>query len=343
MAAERSDVAPRRSLPNLRSAGPTASMIASPVKPTKPSPVSFSLPVSVTSPSVNTKRSVLACFLLATYIAWSLGAWEAILINSGLRPKLRPVLLLAGDSLTERGTNPKINGWVTLLQNEYTRSANVVPRGLSGYNTRWYLKYAMPVLRGEIMSGTYSPALITLWLGANDAALPTGSNSEQHVPIEMYRDNLIRIVREFQAMAPDARIVLITPPHVDDRARQRRAMKRKGDKQGLVDRTNEAAGDYAKVCVATAHNLGLPVVDLYTYFNDMPKWRRNNLLEDGLHLNTRGNKLMFDQLLDKIKDKYPDVVRKLERWQLPRFGKLVESDPWVPDEASSTTRSLRND
>ncbi|EGZ15523.1 hypothetical protein PHYSODRAFT_510315 [Phytophthora sojae] len=320
-------------------------MIPSPIKPTKPSPLGLSLPVSVTSPSVNTKRSLLACLVLAAYIAWSLGAWEAILVESGLRPKLRPVLLLAGDSLTERGTNPKINGWATLLQNEYTRSANVVPRGLSGYNTRWYLKYAMPVIQGEIMSGSYSPALITLWLGANDAALPNGSNSEQHVPIDMYRDNLVRIVRQFQAMAPDARILLITPPHVDDMARHRRAMKNEVDKKGVPDRTNEMAGNYAQVCVATAYKLGLPVVDLYSYFNDMPKWRRNNLLEDGLHLNTRGNKLMFDQLLDKIKAEFPDVARKLERWQLPKFGRLVESDPWAPtdDADAHSTRSLRDD
>ncbi|KAE9123754.1 hypothetical protein PF010_g6286 [Phytophthora fragariae] len=284
--------------------------------PIKPSPLPFSLPVSLTSPSINTKRSLLTCFVLAAYIAWSLGAWESFLISSGLRPKLRPVLLLAGDSLTERGTNPKINGWVTLLQNEFTRSANVVPRGLAGYNTRWYLKYAMPVIHGEIVSGTYSPALIMLWLGANDAALPTGSSSEQHVPITQYRDNLIRIVRQFQAMAPDARILLITPPHVDDMARHRRLRRH---------------------CINWASPWWI-----YTYFNDMPKWRRNNLLEDGLHLTTRGNKLMFDQLLDKIKAEFPDVMRKLERWQLPKFGTLVESDPWVPDDAHNT-RSLRND
>ncbi|GMF45229.1 unnamed protein product [Phytophthora fragariaefolia] len=316
-------------------------MIRSPVKPAKASHAALSPRLAVDRLSPRTKRSLLVCFALAACVAWSLGAWEAILTVSGLRPKLRPSLLLAGDSLTEKGTNPKINGWVTLLQNEYTRSANVVPRGLSGYNTRWYLKYAMPVIQGEIMSGAYSPALITLWLGANDAALPNGCNSEQHIPIEMYRDNLIRIVRQFQVMAPDARILLITPPHVDDMARHRRAMKNEGDKEGVVDRTNEMAGNYAEVCVATAHKLGLPVVDLYTYFNDMPKWRRNNLLEDGLHLNRRGNKLMFDQLLDKIKAEFPDVVRKLERWQLPNFGRLVESDPWVPDKSNST-RSLRD-
>ncbi|KAG3115976.1 hypothetical protein PI124_g20330 [Phytophthora idaei] len=291
-------------------------MIPTPIKPTKHSPL-FTLPGSFSRPSINAKRTLLACFALVAYIAWSLGAWEALLIESGLRPKLRPTVLLAGDSLTEKGTNPKANGWVTLLQNDYTRSANVVPRGLSGYNTRWYLKYAMPVIRGEIISGTYTPVLITLWLGANDAALPNGSNSEQHVPIEKYRQNLIMIVREFQAW------------------------KHEGDKKGVIDRTNEMAGKYAQVCVETAYKLGLPVVNLYSYFNDMPKWRRNNMLGDGLHLNTRGNKLMYDQLMDKIKSEFPDVVHKLERWQLPSFSKLVQSDPWVPDDTDEDTNSTR--
>ncbi|KAG2790483.1 hypothetical protein PC129_g14788 [Phytophthora cactorum] len=315
-------------------------MIPTPIKPTKHSPL-FTLPGSFSHPSINAKRTLLACFALVAYIAWSLGVWEALLIESGLRPKLRPTVLLVGDSLTEKGTNPKANGWVTLLQNDYTRSANVVPRGLSGYNTRWYLKYAMPVIRGEIISGTYTPVLITLWLGANDAALPNGSNSEQHVPIEKYRQNLIMIVREFQALAPDARIILITPPHVDDVARHRRARKHEGDKKGVIDRTNEMAGKYAQVCVETAYKLGLPVVNLYSYFNDMPKWRRNNMLGDGLHLNTRGNKLMYDQLMDKIKSEFPDVVHKLERWQLPSFSKLVQSDPWVPDDTDEDTNSTR--
>jgi lysophospholipase L1-like esterase len=318
-------------------------MIPTPIKPSKPS-LSLHLPSG--SISLKTKHTLLACLALVAYIAWTLGAWETLLVQTGLRPKLRPVLLLAGDSLTEKGTNPKSNGWVTLLQHDYTRSANVVPRGLSGYNTRWYLKYAMPVIRSEIVSGTYTPALITVWLGANDAALPDGSNSEQHVPIDVYRQNLIKIVREFEALAPDARILLITPPHVDDMTRHRRAKKNKGDKQGLVDRTNAMAEKYARACVETAHKLGLPVVDLYSYFSEMPRWRRNNLLEDGLHLNTRGNKLMYDKLMDKIKDAFPDVVRKLERWQVPNFSRLVESDPWVPDDsgdAHNSTRTLRSD
>jgi len=107
-------------------------MIPTPIKPSKPS-LSLHLPSG--SISLKTKHTLLACLALVAYIAWTLGAWETLLVQTGLRPKLRPVLLLAGDSLTEKGTNPKSNGWVTLLQHDYTRSANVVPRGLSGISS----------------------------------------------------------------------------------------------------------------------------------------------------------------------------------------------------------------
>jgi hypothetical protein len=94
-------------------------------------------PPAVTPPPTRSKRSLLVCFALAAYVAWSFGAWEAILQRTSIRPRLRPVLLLVGDSLTEKGTIPKTNGWVTLLQSDYRRSVHVVPRGLSGYNTRY--------------------------------------------------------------------------------------------------------------------------------------------------------------------------------------------------------------
>ncbi|RLN63704.1 hypothetical protein BBJ29_005655 [Phytophthora kernoviae] len=164
------------------------------------------------------KYVLLTCgFILGVlFISWISGAWDSTRDGS---TELRPVLLLAGDSLTEKGTNPTTKGWVAMLQNVYTRSADVVPRGLSGYNTRWYLKYAIPTLKKEINHGVYTPVFITVWLGANDAALPNGGSYKQHVPKETYKANLVKIAHAFKEMAPDAEILLIIPPHIDDNAR----------------------------------------------------------------------------------------------------------------------------
>jgi len=49
----------------------------------------------------------------------------------------RPEFLLIGDSITQQGFGPD-GCWGALLANEWTRCADVVNRGFSGYNTRWY-------------------------------------------------------------------------------------------------------------------------------------------------------------------------------------------------------------
>ncbi|GMF20795.1 unnamed protein product [Phytophthora lilii] len=108
------------------------------------------------------------------------------------QPSSQPVLLLTGDSLTEQGTYPNLKGWVARMQARYTRSADVITRGLLGYNTKLFLRYVMPTLEREISSGAYTtPSLITVWLGANDSALVNGIDSERHVPIEEYDTNII--------------------------------------------------------------------------------------------------------------------------------------------------------
>ncbi|KAE9357564.1 hypothetical protein PF008_g3132 [Phytophthora fragariae] len=305
-------------------------------KPKLPSPLS----VATNTWPTKTKRSLLAVFTLAAYVAWSFGALETVLQRTSIRPRLRPVILLVGDSLTEKGTIPKTNGWVSLLQSEYRRSVNVVPRGLSGYNTRWYLKYGVPVIQGEIASGAYTPALITIWLGANDAALPNGTAVAQHVPVDDYKENLVKLVHAFNVMAPDAKILFITPPLVDDEVQQKHAESYKGVMKGIVAHSNEMAGIYARACVDTANLLALPVLDLHSYFNNMAEYTRKDVLVDGLHLNLKGNNYMYEQLRQKIDSEFPNFTHKLERWQIPSYEKWVDLDPWIPENANSTAPQI---
>jgi lysophospholipase L1-like esterase len=199
----------------------------------------------------------------------------------------------------------------------------------------------MPIIRGEISSGTYTPTLITLWLGANDAALPNGSSPEQHVPVEAYKENLVELVASFKSMVPDAGILLITPPWVDDEVQQTRSKRYKGAKKGLAAHSNAMAGAYAHACVETATRLGLPVLDLHSYFNNMNAWERKHVLEDGLHLNMRGNNLMYEQLRDKIDVAFPNISHKLDRWQLPSYEKWVEVDPWIANATNTSASNTR--
>ena len=61
---------------------------------------------------------------------------EGIPIIGAMSATRRPVMYFIGDSLTAQGTNPGKRGWTALMQNHYVKSADVVSRGLSGYNTQ---------------------------------------------------------------------------------------------------------------------------------------------------------------------------------------------------------------
>src|SRR6478735_11768631 len=93
---------------------------------------------------------------------------------------------------------------------------DVVNRGLSGYNTDW----AMPILK-QLLPTTEDQAkqkasirLMTIFFGANDAALP---GSVQHVPLERYKANIKEMIDTIKNPQspfynPNIRLILITPP-----------------------------------------------------------------------------------------------------------------------------------
>ncbi|KAI9915568.1 hypothetical protein PsorP6_007873 [Peronosclerospora sorghi] len=276
--------------------------------------------------AVTSTRILLVLFAAASYIPWAYPGWDLWLPRTWIRPRVRPVMLLVGDSLTEKGTLPQMNGWVTLLQYETKRSLHIVPRGLSGYNTRWYLKYGVPSIRSELSRGAYTPAVVTIWLGANDAALPNGSAKAQHVPLAVYKENLVSLVHAFQEMAPNAGILLITPPYVDDEVQEKWAWR--STRRGHVALSNAVTATYARACVETAHELRLPSLDLHTSFSNLTTWTRKQMLVDGLHLSARGNAFMYEQLKAKVDMAFPDVSRKSKRLLFPESKHLMESDPW---------------
>lgn len=73
--------------------------------------------------------------------------------------------------------------------------ADVVLRGLSGYNTRWALKVLPRAMEG---AADADPAAVTVFFGANDASLPDQVQAHQNVPLEEYQTNLRAICAYFK-------------------------------------------------------------------------------------------------------------------------------------------------
>jgi lysophospholipase L1-like esterase len=142
-------------------------------------------------------------------------------------PPLRrkPVALLLGDSITQMAVNAD-GGWAGKLAEQGPRHFDVMTRGFSGWNTRWWRPLARTITRDALglpeqslllASGGVAAAasaanaappreaaFITLWLGANDLVPPESDEGPKYVPIDQYEANLEAIARDVIAAAAEA-------------------------------------------------------------------------------------------------------------------------------------------
>ncbi|KAG9404215.1 hypothetical protein AC1031_005754 [Aphanomyces cochlioides] len=197
-----------------------------------------------------------------------------------------PLFITLGDSITQLAVDPKRLGFQALLSSDYVRKADVVNRGLSGWTTRGWLP-KVPLLIDEWQYKP--PSLITIFLGANDAALIDSVDKGQHVPLEEYTANLRNMVNLFHAAFPSCSLLFLTPPVVDD-AR-------------WPSRANLETKKYAAACVQVANKTHVPVVDFWTRLQG-----RTDLLADGLHFNEAGNVVAHEMITQAISQFYPHLV-----------------------------------
>ena len=205
----------------------------------------------------------------------------------------RPAILLLGDSLVQRSFEP--GGWGARLAAEYARTADVVLRGYSGYNSRW-LRDLM-TRRPELFPPPDRVALLVVLVGANDAARPEGHKSHYAVPAAEYEENLRWIVRRYRR-SPSATsapaIVVATPPPLDEDARMRMTTDAKGMPASRLDRSEARTREYSRIAARVGGEFGAGVADLGAAFEGRGKDWRAALLSDGLHFTPEGQALAHD-------------------------------------------------
>lgn len=211
-------------------------------------------------------------------------------------------IICFGDSITQQGFRPGF--WLGLLAAHFETKCDVLNRGFSGYTTQLALDVAMEVAFGNV---TQSPLVVTIFFGANDAALPI---CNQHVPIGMYRKNLAIICERLRAKWPDVSLVLISPPPVDDEKWAKHCGGRAPNRLLEVTRT------YRDACEAVASENGAAFVDL---FDGRFDHGRDILLSDGLHLTPAGNEVLFNAVLERL----PRHVVSMDP-AFPHWAKLLE-------------------
>lgn len=199
----------------------------------------------------------------------------------------RPKFVFFGDSITEQGsTDP--SGWVASLSVRYARRADIINRGLNGYNSRWG-RAALPLVLQEVFGDeadgeraespkkkrkkeeaesaiepksltpsspdldvndnvTLNTDLFVVAFGANDSCLSDGKCSRHHVPLEEYGSNLADMVHSILKVKPKSMVALATPPPCDT-FRQQNKRKNIGVTARYTEKCQKVAKDLGVTCI----------------------------------------------------------------------------------------------
>ncbi|EFJ51849.1 hypothetical protein VOLCADRAFT_79531 [Volvox carteri f. nagariensis] len=258
----------------------------------------------------------------------------------------RPRIILFGDSLTERSfDNPE--GWGSSLASFYVRRADVVNRGMSGYNTRWAMETLPYVFGPTLTPGVPSPTaaservmFATVFFGANDAARLEGPShsARQHVPLDEYRSNLKEMVRYIKATGVE-KVVIITPPPVSDAGRKAAQIQKMGEqaRDWPLDRNFATSAQYSKAAADVAKELGVPCLDLFALLQEEDRWQERCLC-DGLHLTPLGQEKLGNQLRSLLRQEWPDIrpidlPTQFPAWDAINFEDVKSS--FIDTEAAS--------
>jgi lysophospholipase L1-like esterase len=220
---------------------------------------------------------------------------------------IRPSILLFGDSITQcaSGEGTVKFGWASLLSSAFQRRADVFNRGFSGYNTRHALELVHRVFGAVNNNHEPNHLFITVFFGANDAAIP---GERQHVPLKEYGENLTKIIqairKEIQSgdsLTDSPPIIIMTPPPIDEEA-----WKNYLQLFDYYDRKNDVAREYGLEAKRVAKELNCSVLDTWELLGGNEGDHGKHLC-DGLHLSESGNELIFDGLMKLIKTEYPHL------------------------------------
>ncbi|KJA20244.1 hypothetical protein HYPSUDRAFT_203946 [Hypholoma sublateritium FD-334 SS-4] len=247
---------------------------------------------------------------------------------------IQDVFMLFGDSITQGGWEPGLNGFGQRLTHVYARRLDVLNRGFSGYNTTW----GMPVFEQCIAkaSDKYAPRLrmLAIWFGANDACIKP---SPQHVPLATFAANLKQMVDMIKSpkseyYSPTTRIILISPPPVNTHARKAALAER--EPPMALDREFDITRAYADAVRDVAAAEGVIFADVWTAIYeaaDKDEVKLDKFLGDGLHLNENGYDVMYKTLIDTIGKECPEV-------HYANIGPVFP--PWVAIDLENPAKSL---
>ena len=242
-------------------------------------------------------------------------------VSASLQSKFPPQILLFGDSITEGATT-----FTSKLTKLYSRRCDVLNRGFSGYTTTLALRILPQFFPNDHPTHVPRVRLMTVFFGANDACVP---GETQHVPIDLFRENLERIVSWEGVKLHGTRVMLVTPGPVDE-------WQLDGNSRNV-----ETTKEYADVVKRVAVEEGVSCVDMWGVMMGLAGWRQGQeealqgskerersevlaeLLGDGLHFTEKGYEVLFGEVVQCVEKEMPEMKAEEMEYVFPDWKDLL--------------------
>lgn len=238
-----------------------------------------------------------------------------------------PKVILFGDSLTQRSFDPEHGCWGSLLANRLQRIADVVPRGFSGYNSRW-----CRILLPDVLS-EFNPkqiACITILLGTNDS-VPESSPTGQFVPVNEYAENMGAMIDFLESIGINhQKVILISPPNFHKENFDKWSLS--NNKPVLPDEWKGKIEAYVSACEKVASDKKVSFLNLYEIFVKTEDSSR--LFNDGLHFSRDGAQLLYDSLS-------PLVFKRLTEFTGKSLENSMQYPYWMDVDKEHPEKSLK--
>lgn len=229
--------------------------------------------------------------------------------------------LAAGDSITW-GEGDYIKSYIDYIDRKHPE-IRIDKRGIPGMYTAELVLYS----DSGFFDVDYNPDIVTVLMGTNDF----GCN----IPLNQYEKDLENLIKIMKERFPKSRIIFLTPLYRDYY----------GDKvyimPGMVNYNGNSLYDYINLIKVKSKENGIELIELTEdeYFN------KDNLREytvDGLHPNSKGNRLIADKLYNAIITNYRIINMRGKSYEGNNSGRWLRGQTlaFIKEELSEAVHTI---
>ncbi|CAN6443066.1 unnamed protein product [Victoria cruziana] len=205
---------------------------------------------------------------------------------------IRPLFVLFGSSIVQFSFGH--GGWGATLADIYSRKADIVLRGYSGWNSTRAVQVIDQVFPKD---AAIQPSLVIVYFGGNDSMGAHPSGLGPHVPLAEYVENLKKIASYIKGLSEKTRVIFLTCPPVNEE----KVKQLSSELLSELVRSNEMCRRYSEACIELCREMEVEVIDLWTAIQRKDNWA-TTCLTDGVHLSAEGSDIVVEEILKVLRE-----------------------------------------